>query len=247
MFEQQFQFTTFELVYPPMLDAGDLNAKYDVLIFPDGGIPESDRPSLMDRFRGEPPENLPSEWKDKTGWMSVDKTVPQLKKFVEEGGTLIAIGSSTAVGHHLELPLGNHLAERLPTGEEKPLSAAKYYVPGSVLEVSVDNSNPLAYGQFETMNVMYDNNPVFRLPPDAASKGVRPVVWFATATPLRSGWAWGESYLQNGVVGVEAELGKGKVFLFTPRITFRAQPHGTFKFLFNGIYLAGAQPAKLGR
>jgi hypothetical protein len=26
------------------------------------------------------------------------------------------------------------------------------------------------------------------------------------------------------------------VFLFGPEITFRAQPHGTFKFLFNSIY-----------
>jgi hypothetical protein len=179
--------------------------------------------------------------------MSVEKTVPQLEKFVEAGGTLIAIGSSTAVGHHFGLPISNHLAERLPSGEEKPLSADKYYVPGSVLEVSVDNSIPVAYGQLETMNVMYDNNPVFRLPPDAASKGVRPVVWFSSANPLRSGWAWGESYLKDGVVGVEAELGEGKVYLFTPRITFRAQPHGTFKFLFNSIYLAGAESTRIGK
>jgi hypothetical protein len=26
--------------------------------------------------------------------------------------------------------------------------------------------------------------------------------------------------------------------MFAPEITFRAQPHGTFKLLFNGIYLA---------
>jgi hypothetical protein len=26
------------------------------------------------------------------------------------------------------------------------------------------------------------------------------------------------------------------VYLFGPEITFRGQPHGTFKFLFNGIY-----------
>jgi hypothetical protein len=33
--------------------------------------------------------------------------------------------------------------------------------------------------------------------------------------------------------------------MFGPEITFRAQPHGTFKFLFNGIYL-GARPASAG-
>jgi hypothetical protein len=32
------------------------------------------------------------------------------------------------------------------------------------------------------------------------------------------------------------------VFLFGPEITFRAQPHGTFKFLFNSIYYGTAQP-----
>jgi hypothetical protein len=47
------------------------------------------------------------------------------------------------------------------------------------------------------------------------------------------------------VAVAEARLGKGRVALFGPEITFRGQPHGTFKFLFNGIYLAGATPAKL--
>ena len=69
-------------------------------------------------------------------------------------------------------------------------------------------------------------------------KGVRPVAWFDSATPLRSGWAYGQGYLKGGVVVVDASVGKGKLLLFGPEITFRAQPHGTFKFLFNGIYLS---------
>lgn len=35
---------------------------------------------------------------------------------------------------------------------------------------------------------------------------------------------------------MSAKLGRGNVFLFGPEINFRAQPHGTFKLLFNGIY-----------
>ena len=42
--------------------------------------------------------------------------------------------------------------------------------------------------------------------------------------------------MQGGVAVVDASVGKGKVFLFGPEITFRAQPHGTFKFLFNSIF-----------
>jgi hypothetical protein len=40
---------------------------------------------------------------------------------------------------------------------------------------------------------------------------------------------------------VEARVGKGKVFLIGPEITFRAQPHGTFKLLFNGVFYGTAQ------
>ena len=67
-----------------------------------------------------------------------------------------------------------------------------------------------------------------------------PVAWFADATPLRSGWAWGQHYLNGAVAVAEAQVGKGRLFLFGPEITFRAQPHGTFKFLFNGIYYGPA-------
>ena len=46
--------------------------------------------------------------------------------------------------------------------------------------------------------------------------------------------------LKGGAAAVDAPLGKGRVLLFGPEITFRAQAHGTFKFLFNGIYYDGA-------
>src|SRR6201999_4324232 len=42
MFEQAFP-TPYQLVYPPALDAGGLNQKFDVLIFPEGGIPGGGR------------------------------------------------------------------------------------------------------------------------------------------------------------------------------------------------------------
>ena len=42
----------------------------------------------------------------------------------------------------------------------------------------------------------------------------------------------------------EASVGDkgGKLFLFGPEVLNRGQPHGTFKFFFNAIYLAGATP-----
>jgi hypothetical protein len=139
----------------------------------------------------------------------------------------------------------NALTEKLPDGSEKPLPREKYYVPGSVLRVRVDNTDPLAYGMGEGVDVFFDNSPVFRLRPGAALRSVHPVAWFESKRPLRSGWAWGQGYLENGVAVIDATVGKGKLFLFGPEITFRGQPHGTFKFLFNGIYYGRVESVRL--
>ena len=171
--------------------------------------------------------------------------MPQLKTFVEQGGTLLAIGGSTSVAAAFGLPVSSALVERRADGSPRSLSQEKYFVPASVLRVRVDNTAPLAYGFEPEVDVFFDNSPVFRLNADAASRGVTPVAWFASRTPLRSGWALGQAYLNEGVAVVDVPLGKGRVLLFGPQITFRAQSHGTFKFLFNGIYYGSATPARL--
>ena len=80
----------FDVVYPQTLDAGNLNAKYDVLIFPTDAIPE------RDGREAQPPADLPAEYRDRVGSVTVARTIPQLKAFVEQGGTVLAIGSSTS-------------------------------------------------------------------------------------------------------------------------------------------------------
>jgi hypothetical protein len=151
---------------------------------------------------------------------------------VEKGGTVIAIGSSaTNLAAFLKLPIESQLVEN-----GAALPRTKLYIPGSVLSSRVDISSPVANGMAEHTDVFFDDSPVFKLGPDAATKGVKTIAWFDSKTPLRSGWAWGQGYLENGVVAAEAKVGNGKVLLFGPEILQRAQPHGTFKFLFNGIY-----------
>ncbi|MGH7701145.1 MAG: M14 family metallopeptidase [Gemmatimonadales bacterium] len=234
---EQFEFP-YELVFPQVLDAGNLAPRFDVLVFPDGAIPESER----DRgFGGQPdPDRIPAEFRPRLGRVTVEQTVPQLRRFLENGGTIVTIGSSVALARHLDLPVANHLVD----ARDRPLDRATYYIPGSVLEVSVDNARPVAYGMAPRADVFFDNSPVLRLPADAARRGVRPVAWFATDAPLRSGWAWGQDRLKDGVAAAEADVGRGKLFLFGPEILFRGQPHGTFKLFFNGLYLARATAAR---
>ena len=248
MFEQAFP-TTYERVFAPTLDAGDLNAKYDVIIFPNGSIPPPPGEAGGRRggfFRAPNPADIPEQYRGWLGNITAEKTIPQLRTFVENGGTIIAIGSGTSIASYFGLPIRSDLVEMGPNAPERRLGSDKFFVPGSVLDVAVNTADPLAYGIGQSVDVFFDNSPVFRLDPDATLKGVQPVAWFDTAKPLRSGWAWGQNYLDGGVAMAEAPLGKGKVFLFGPEITFRGQPHGTFKFLFNGIYYGSAVPVTLG-
>ena len=240
---EQFEFK-FEVIYAPALDEGNLSSRYDVLVFPSGAIPPL-RAGGEGRFRSffesEPNlKDIPPEYRNQVGRITTEKTIPQLLKFLDDGGTILAISSSSSMGEHAGLPIANHLVEKLADGTEKPLGREKFFVPGSVLQARVDTANPLAYGMLERVDVFYNNNPVFRLKPESSLKDVHPVAWFESDKPLRSGWAWGQHYLEGGVAVLEAKIGKGKLFLFGPEIIFRGQPHGTFKFLFNGIYYGNA-------
>ena len=60
------------------------------------------------------------------------------------------------------------------------------------------------------------------------------LAWFDSKTPLRSGWAWGQQYLDGGVPMIDAKIGKGRLAMFGPSVLFRAQPHGTFKLFSTG-------------
>jgi hypothetical protein len=232
---EQYEFP-YEVVFPQQIDAGDLRSKYDVIILPSGALGERGRGG---RFGQPQAAELPSEFRGMLGRLTTERSVPQLRRFLEAGGTVITVGSSTALAQHLGLPVGNALVERTPSGGERVLSAEKFYVPGSVLRVAVDSTAPIAAGLPSRLDVFFDNSPTFRLAPDAVRRGLRPVAWFDTDSPLRSGWAWGQTYLEGGVAIAEASVGRGTLVLLGPEVTFRAQPHGTFKFLFNGIF-AGA-------
>jgi hypothetical protein len=244
---EQYEFP-FQVVYAPALDAGDLKSRFDVLVLPDGAIR---RGAATGRGRGgagfgaSSPDSVPPEYRDRVGRISDDKTIPQLQKFVQSGGSILTIGSSTSLAEVFGIPVKNHLTEKGPDGRDRPLPREKFFIPGSLLRVNVDNTNPLAYGMPAVLDVFFDNSPVFRLEPDAALKHTSAVAWFSGTNVLDSGWAWGQQFLDGGTAVAEATVGEGKVLLLGPEVAFRAQPHATFKLLFNGLYYGSAEPAAL--
>lgn len=276
---ERFEFP-FQVVFAPELDKGGLREKFDVLLFVDGAIPapasarEGNRGSGESASSDQPPaedrtatagENISIEYLGRRGSITATKTIPQLKQFLEAGGTILTIGTSTHLAQHLDLPLANHLVVTGKDGKEQPLGREKFYVPGSLLQVRLDRSNALAWGMDETADVMFSASPTYRLKSEIAaaegeSKGseestgnnesagtsesngsVQKIAWFDNATPLRSGWAWGQEHLSGGIAIAEAKVGSGQLVLVGPQVLFRAQPHGTFKLIFNGIVRAGME------
>jgi hypothetical protein len=249
------------VVYPPMLDAGNLISKYDILIFNDSGIPgvpaapcgASGAGGGAGGGRGGGgggggrgggggggPE-IPEEYRARQGSVTA-ATMAKIKEFVEAGGTVLTIGGASAsIAAHFNLPVENHLTERNEEGCMVPLPGTKFYTPGSVLRAAVEPNSILGHGVNNEVDVYFDNSPTFRLGPSATSRGIKTIAWYNTRTPLRSGWAWGQHYLENGIAAFEAPVGKGHLYVFGPEIAFRSQPHGTFKFLFNGILLSATE------
>src|SRR5690606_796915 len=136
--------------------------------------------------------------------------MPQIEAFLQNGGTVIAVGSATQLAYQLSLPVEDGLTETAADGTVTHLPRSKFFVPGSILSSRVDNTNPLAYGMPSTVDVYYYNSPGFRLAD--ASAGSR-VSWFEGKNPLRSGWAWGAEHLDGVSNVLEIPHGRGRVFL----------------------------------
>jgi hypothetical protein len=221
----------FEIVRPQDLDAGHLSDRFDVLVFSNDTLPSPPSPDRPER--GQPaPEDIPAEFRGWLGNVTKEKTTPQIEAFLQDGGTVIAVGDATDLAYQLGLPVEDGLTETAANGTVTHLPRSKFFVPGSILSSRVDNANPLAYGLPSTVDVYYYNSPGFHLTDPAAGSQVS---WFEGTNPLRSGWAWGAQHLDGVSNVLEIPHGRGRVFLMGAEVTQLGQSHGTYKFLFNGL------------
>ena len=227
----------FNLIYAKEINAGNLKDKYDVIVFVDGAIPPvvAGAPSPYDEKEPNLDE-IPETYHAMLGKITAEKSIPALKAFMEQGGNVVTIGSSANLAYHLNLPVKNAIVE-MNNGKERVLPGEKFYIPGSILQVAVSPNVKANWGMKNNADVYFNNSPVFRVQPDAIANGnITPLAWFASDKTLRSGWAFGQAYLQDGVAAFEAKMGKGKLFVYGPEITFRGQTHSTYKMLFNQLY-----------
>ena len=203
--------------------AGGLAARYDAIILPDLGA--------SGILNGHAAGKLPPEY---TGGIGT-QGLANLRRFVEDGGTLICLNRST------ELPLkyfglGEKGIVNVVEKNNQPNEAA-FFCPGSLLRVRIDTRHPIGHGLDSEMAIMFKSGPVF----DGVRGDAKAVATYPEFNPLMSGWLEGEKRIQQKVALLETLLGNGRVILFGFKPQHRGQSHGTFKLLFNAIYYSATE------
>ena len=231
--------------------AGNLRERFDVLILPDQ--------SMQQIISGNRPGSYPEEY---TGGIT-EAGVANLKAFVEAGGVLICLDSSSELAiKRFNLPVKNALED---------LRRDQFYAPGSIFRATLDGSHGIASGmpseadlyfvsgsrrgpapeEVQTASpsapaqqparredVLFVSAFAFEITDPARAVSV---ARYAEGNPLRSGWLLGPQHITGKSALVDAKLGGGRVVLFGFRPQHRAQTWGTFKLLFNSILLGGTR------
>jgi glutamine amidotransferase-like uncharacterized protein len=217
----------FAFPYTSLMDAeilkGKLEQTYDVIVLP------SNDPCMITG-------DVPKEYKQGLGadypkrYLSGIKKegVENLKTFVNNGGTLVALAGATEFAIDVfELKMQNVI--------ENVSSTTDFFCPGSTLKAHFANSDPLAYGMPQEGLVVFRSSPTFRIKSGRNSDQYKTIVRYADKNILQSGWLIGEKRIAKKAGMVEAKVGNGRVILIGFRTQHRCQTHGTFKLLFNTI------------
>jgi len=217
----QYDFS-YHLLTDAEIKAGNLKNRFDVIILPD----QRTRSIINGHRKGTMPPNY-------VGGIST-AGVENIKRFVEDGGTLICNKSSSDFAiEQFNLPIHNVLQD---------IKSDSFNCPGSLIKVNYDLNHPISYGMPKKGMGYFSRGLVFETKQDtlqSKEKSVnKPVVIasFPNESPLISGWMIGEELIKNKAAIMEVGYGKGKIILFGFNVVNRAQAYSTFKLLFNAIY-----------
>ena len=212
---------TYSSIHDADIRAGNLNANYDAIIMPHTRRPES-------VVNGHAKGTMPPKY---VGGIT-SNGVRNLKVFVENGGTLIFInGSCNFAIDYFDLPVRNVM---------KGIKRGDFICDGSILRMEFDPTHPLAYGMPKEAGTIFDNSCAFNVTPSFDSKKQpQSAAKYPQENPLMSGWIHGDKFIRRKATVLDVPFGKGKIILLGFPVHYRAQPHGTFKLLFNSIFYAG--------
>ncbi|MFC4019210.1 M14 family zinc carboxypeptidase [Micromonospora sp. GCM10011542] len=212
----QFGFR-YEKLTNALVRAGDLRARFDTIVLPDA--------TYNSMRNGRAAGSLPPQY---TGGMT-DAGVANLKAFVEAGGTVVTLNRAA------QLPIK---AFDVPVKDvTEGVEEIKYNIPGSVLNLNVDAGDPVGAGFGATTSAFVADGPAFEV--EDGAEGVTVGATWPKTNLLKSGFLLGEDVIGGKAAVVTAKVGDGQVVMIGFKPQHRAQSHGTYRMLFNAMYLGG--------
>jgi hypothetical protein len=215
----------YQTVTEADIQKGDLNSRYDAIILPDQPARAILKGNAAGRGGGDEESggSVPPEFVGGIG----DDGLAKLKEFARQGGAIISLNKASL------LVTANF--EGAPKDALGGVAEKDFYCPGSILRVSLDTTNPIAYGADSESPIFFERSPAFT---DVA--GAKVVARYTADEPLLSGWLLGGSKLKGASALTEVQVGRGRVILFGFRPQYRAQSEVTYKLLFNSLLYASA-------
>jgi len=216
---------------------GKLRDRFDAIILPQQSLTSilhGQRDGERGTGRQEGPPVVARQRSEYAGGIGLEGA-RALEDFVRAGGTLLAFDSATELPLQLfPIPVRGLLRE-----------GGDYYCPGSILRVTVDNSNPAALGMPKESYAVSTGGQAFEITlldeMNRDDRETRAIVWYAKDRVLASGWLSGEKQIAGRAAVVESRLGSGRVVLYGFRPQFRGQTFGSFKLVLNALYQSAAK------
>ena len=177
---------------------------------------------------------LPNSW----GNALSKKGAEKLKKWVENGGTLIGYkntGKWLNNNNLLKIEFKSKKDSIQNTSfEQKSNYFGAQVIGGAIFETYIDRSHPIAFGYKNNTLPVFRNSTIF-MKPDKNSYN-NPISYSEKA--LLSGYISNKNLLELKKTSMckIGNLGKGKVIYFTDNTNFRAFWYGTNKLLMNAIF-----------
>lgn len=227
----------YDLIYKERVRKGNLRADYDVIILPAQGrstkdivydIPMKGKPlpyTKTDKYRFSGDYGS-SE--DVRGGMGLEGLI-ELRKFVEQGGTLITTGDASGVP--VDFGLVDDVTASRTTGN--------FYAPGPIVTAKVlKPANPIFYGyegdlKDGQMPVRWASNTLLAVP-DRLKEEVL-MQFPGGKAGVQSGFMRGADQVKDRPAIVNVPQGQGRILMFATNPIWRWQNLGEFRMLYNAV------------